>query len=358
MANPWFRLYSEFSDDPKVQMMPEEMQRRLIMLFCERCKEVKHDETLRAFHWRVTPLEVSVTRELFLKNGFIDEDWNLLNWNRRQYVSDSSTDRVRKYRERLKTGEVTEDKGFIYYAICGERLKIGYSENPRVRLEALKLEFPGVRLISAHPGSKKEEKALHMKWGYLWIEGEWFSFNEELKYYLDSTKETEGNVSFENVTPPEQIQNRTESEQKHKKQAASAFVLPEWIDSKVWEAYEEMRRKIRKPMTDNARELAVKKLVKLEASGHQVEEVLNQSILQSWTGIFAVRQDYNGGNTNGHAKPTIDASVAARQALLDRRREGRMAANGDTGGGIIEAGSAGVERPGTGSANGTLFRTA
>lgn len=267
MANPWFRLYSEFADDPKVQMMPEEMQRRLIMLFCERCKEVKHDETLRAFHWRVTPLEVSVTRELFIKNGFIDEDWNLLNWNRRQYVSDSSTDRVRQYRERLKQKETLQE---------------------------------------------------------------------------------------ENVTPPEQKQSRTEAEQKHKKQAASAFVLPEWIDKNAWQGYEEMRKKIRKPMTDRARALAVSELVRLEARGHPAEKVLDQSTQHSWQGIFELKT--NGGNGNG--KPTIDASVAARQALLDRRREGRMAANGDTSGGITEARSSGAERPGVGSANGTLFRTA
>ena len=37
MANPWFRLYSEFATDPKVQMMSESYQRRFIMLLCIRC---------------------------------------------------------------------------------------------------------------------------------------------------------------------------------------------------------------------------------------------------------------------------------------------------------------------------------
>jgi hypothetical protein len=37
MSNPWFRMYSEFAHDPKVQMMTEVMQRRYIMLMCMRC---------------------------------------------------------------------------------------------------------------------------------------------------------------------------------------------------------------------------------------------------------------------------------------------------------------------------------
>lgn len=146
----------------------------------------------------------------------------------------------------------------------------------------------------------------------------------------------------------------TETKEQKEQQAASAFVLPEWIDKSAWQGYEEMRKKIRKPMTDRARALAVSELVRLEARGHPAEKVLDQSTQNSWQGLFELKT--NGGN--GHAKPTIDASVAARQALLDRRREGRMAANGDTGGGIIEAGGAGAERLGAGSANGTLFRTA
>ena len=32
MPMPWFRMWSEFADDPKVQIMPEAMQRRLVML--------------------------------------------------------------------------------------------------------------------------------------------------------------------------------------------------------------------------------------------------------------------------------------------------------------------------------------
>lgn len=109
MANPWFRLYSEFEDDPKVQMMPEAMQRRLIMLMCSRCKDETLRETQRAFKWRISAEELAETKALFIENGFIDKDWNLLNWNRRQFISDSSTDRVRRYREGKKQDETLHE---------------------------------------------------------------------------------------------------------------------------------------------------------------------------------------------------------------------------------------------------------
>lgn len=105
MPNPWFRLYSEFADDPKVQMMTEAMQRRLVMLMCSRCKGETLHETQMAFHWRISSAELADTKKVFLQNGFIDEDFELLNWNRRQFVSDSSTDRVRRSRQLKKQNE-------------------------------------------------------------------------------------------------------------------------------------------------------------------------------------------------------------------------------------------------------------
>lgn len=105
MPNPWFRLYHEFADDAKVQMLSEAMQRRLVMMFCSRCKEEALQETQRAFAWRITEKELAETKAIFIQNGFIDENWNLLNWNHRQFISDSSTDRVRRYREGKKQYE-------------------------------------------------------------------------------------------------------------------------------------------------------------------------------------------------------------------------------------------------------------
>jgi len=104
MANPWFRLYSEFAHDPKVQMLSEAMQRRYVMLMCLRCSETLETlhETEIAFQLRLSAEELDETKKLFISKNFIDKHWNLLNWDKRQFVSDSSTMRVAKHRSKKK----------------------------------------------------------------------------------------------------------------------------------------------------------------------------------------------------------------------------------------------------------------
>lgn len=102
MANPWLRLYAEFAHDPKVQSMPEHFQRRLVMLFCLRCSEVTatlSDEDL-AFQMRISIDELTETKAVFIRKGFIDKDWTLRSWDKRQRVSDQSAARTRAYRAR------------------------------------------------------------------------------------------------------------------------------------------------------------------------------------------------------------------------------------------------------------------
>jgi hypothetical protein len=88
-------MYTEFSDDPKVQMMPENFQRRLIMLFCARCKFQKLVES-------EMPEETAETKSVFVEKGFIDNDWNVIHWDKRQFISDNSASRTRAYRQNVK----------------------------------------------------------------------------------------------------------------------------------------------------------------------------------------------------------------------------------------------------------------
>jgi uncharacterized protein YdaU (DUF1376 family) len=89
-------------------------------------------------------------------------------------------------------------------------------------------------------------------------------------------------------------------------QGGSRFALPNWIPREAWDQYEVMRKRIRKPMTDRARELAVKELEQLQVDGNEPELVLNQSILKSWQGLFALK-----GNQHGKA---ADDGAAERVA--------------------------------------------
>lgn len=59
--------------------------------------------------------------------------------------------------------------------------------------------------------------------------------------------------------------------------------------SEIWKSFEEMRKKIRKPLTDKARELTLKELNKLSQDKNLQIKILEQSIQRSWQGVFPLQ---------------------------------------------------------------------
>lgn len=89
----------------------------------------------------------------------------------------------------------------------------------------------------------------------------------------------------------------TEKEQdKGKKEGASpkdktgeldlAFVLPEWIPVEPWDGFVEMRKKLRKPMTDRARDLKIADLQRLRDAGHDIGAILDKSTGNGWIDLY------------------------------------------------------------------------
>lgn len=65
-----------------------------------------------------------------------------------------------------------------------------------------------------------------------------------------------------------------------------AFVVPEWVPREPWEAWLEIRKKVRAKNTDYALSLALKDLEKLRNRGEDPTEVLNRAILGSWKALY------------------------------------------------------------------------
>jgi hypothetical protein len=107
-------MYSEFATDPKVQMLNEADQRRLTMLFCLRCNgHVTLQDEEVTFLLRISNDQWTTSKALFIERGFINESNEILNWDKRQFASDTSKSRVAAYRERKKNdgnGNVTLPK--------------------------------------------------------------------------------------------------------------------------------------------------------------------------------------------------------------------------------------------------------
>lgn len=201
MSNPWFRLYAEFYHDPKVQILSEQDQRRLVMILCLRCNGcVTLQDKYVTFSLRISDSEWQQTKVVFIESGFIDSDNNVLNWDKRQYISDSSAARVAKHRALHKTVTVTP---------C--------------------------------------------------------------------------NVT---VTPPEQIQNRTDTEQIQSKSKTSttAFALPDWVDKDNWDLWMQTRKG--KKMIAVQMQAQVKKLEKWKIDGLDYRGALSNAAINGYAGLF------------------------------------------------------------------------
>lgn len=109
MAYSWFRFYHEFATDPKIQMLSEVLQRRFVMLLCLRCcnGDGTLHETEVAFQLRISLDEWLSTKADLMDKNLIDGNGKPINWEKRQYKSDTSTDRVKRYRQRSRNGVET-----------------------------------------------------------------------------------------------------------------------------------------------------------------------------------------------------------------------------------------------------------
>src|SRR6476620_482552 len=99
----WFRLYAEVLNDPKLQNLPDRLFRAWINLLCVASQNegiLPQIEEL-AFLLRVKPAKANVLLEELRVVGLVDEiDGRIVphNWKGRQYQSDNSTARVKRFR--------------------------------------------------------------------------------------------------------------------------------------------------------------------------------------------------------------------------------------------------------------------
>lgn len=118
MSEPlqWFRLHAEFATDPVVQCLAFDDQRHFVMLLCFKAsglldREFGNPQIRLDVIRKTLGLDGKAWDEMrnrLSQIGLIDGDLQPINWAKRQYTSDSSTERTRAYRERMKRhGNVT-----------------------------------------------------------------------------------------------------------------------------------------------------------------------------------------------------------------------------------------------------------
>lgn len=113
----WFRLYDELLDDPKVQRLSGDDFKAWVNILC---LASRNDGNLPpaadiAFALRLEPRKATAILSRLIAAGLMDEVDGALSphgWNARQYKSDVSTDRVKRFRERKKGVSGNGDETF------------------------------------------------------------------------------------------------------------------------------------------------------------------------------------------------------------------------------------------------------
>jgi len=107
----WFRLYDDVLNDPKVQRLSGETFKLWINLLCIASKHGGVLPSLDdlAFQLRLPALVCKTEIDTLKSAGLIDGDKKLKphGWDKRQYKSDTSTERVKRFRERCRNAPET-----------------------------------------------------------------------------------------------------------------------------------------------------------------------------------------------------------------------------------------------------------
>lgn len=65
--------------------------------------------------------------------------------------------------------------------------------------------------------------------------------------------------------------------------------MPDWLPKEKWDDFKKHRKSIKKPMTAKAEELALSKLLRLRFDGNDPIEVIDNSIINGWSGLFEIK---------------------------------------------------------------------
>ena len=117
--------------------------------------------------------------------------------------------------------------------------------------------------------------------------------NVEIPFPTDDNPLTTENNS---ITTLEKPQSRV----KYSRVEYSKVILPDFINKELWDDFLEMRKKNKKAPTEKAKELLIKDLEKFRDAGDDPNEVLKQSIKNSWQGLFPLKEFNKNGVYKGN----------------------------------------------------------
>jgi uncharacterized protein YdaU (DUF1376 family) len=131
-----------------------------------------------------------------------------------------------------------------------------------------------------------------------------------------------------NLANPNESQNNPNQEpitNNHKpplKPKAPATPLPDWLDAELWADFKAHRIASKSKMTPRAEALALAELANLKEAGQNPADVIRQSIMRGWKGLFALPGKDENAAKRKNGTPAWWSSDAA---IIAKGREVNLA---------------------------------
>ena len=179
---------------------------------------------------------------------------------------------------------------------------------------ALKNYTPGeIKTLVDFPGNAQAMLQAMLKVGFInktksgyqiqdWLEheGHLITFQRRAKFAAASrwahriNKDTkrEANASSNAISNALTLHSIAVHNIAEEKKGEAPFILPDWVDSRTWDNYMEVRKMKRAGKKAGALNLIIKDLEKFKAEGQNPNLILENSIKSGWAGVFPLRKDF------------------------------------------------------------------
>lgn len=243
---PWFRMYTDFLNDPKMIALAFEDQRHFIGILALKSDGALDQDCCPDLMDRIVAqrlwIDHAIIREVkkrLIAADLIDEHWQPLAWNKRQMRSDAdptNAERQRRHRERQKAAKEAEEKAAL------EAKKKAQNQAQSEAEQAAKEE-------------ENESNALR-------------------------------NAS---VTPTDKKEIRVDKDNKkiNKKSNANAFNFSNWPaepSEDIWADYVKHRQRLKAPLTQTAVTRLGNEVHKAAELGFSVDDFLAECMMRGWRG--------------------------------------------------------------------------
>jgi len=160
---PWFRMYTEAVDDYKLRLLAFEDRWHYVAILCCKGQGVLDSTADPQMKFRYVAVKLGVqVRELeeiarrLAEVGLIDKDTlQPLSWDKRQFTSDRSAERVARHREKRKKEDVTLQKRFGNVLDTDTESDTEKEEETTQTADAVRAAAASSRL-APEPGLKKQ----------------------------------------------------------------------------------------------------------------------------------------------------------------------------------------------------------